>query len=131
MVLGIDIKGMARSAAQIMFDQGQIGTEIGVVTDDAFTEDDFAYGGMTKCSVHDKPEPEETQDGAKAPIVDAIVRFPRGTEIDEQSRFKWLLRHGVALGIPQIYRVVGTPRISVSAVTARLKLIPGQGNSSN
>ena len=129
MGLKIDISGMSRSAALLMFDQGQIGTDVGADTNDSWTVSDWHYGGMTKCNVNDDPDPEETQDGAEAPIVDAIVCLPRGTEIDSQSRFKWLLRSGVALGDPQEYKVIGLPKIGVSSVIAKLKLITG--NSSN
>ncbi len=116
---------LAETAEQTMFDRGQVGRNLATGQDGPNEPtSNWAYGGETICAVDDDPK-SETEDGAEAAIVDAIVRLPRDTEIDVDDRFKWTKTHGIALGVPQEYRVISQPRRGPSALTAELKLITG------
>ena len=122
-------KRLGTSMESIMFDRGQVLRNTTTGHDGPWRNAlDERDGGEIKCSVDDSPD-TETGDGAEAPVVDALLRVPLGTDINALDRFRWTKSHGTALGTPQEYTVISKPRMGASGLTVKLKIFTG--NSEN
>lgn len=85
----------------------------------------WSYGAELSCGF-DASQSDETVDGAEATITDAVIRVPVGTSVNADDRIKITVRNFATLGTPEIYAVVGAPRLGMTALLCNVKRVTGE-----
>lgn len=62
----------------------------------------------------------EVLENSETELIDARIRLPIGTSLDHRDKIKVTHRFGTALATPLIFRIVGEPVVSHSALQADL-----------
>jgi len=68
-------------------------------------------------------DPAEVQATGQVPIIDAKLRLPLDTELDERDRIKITHRFGVELATPQMFEIDGPPEWGPSGLVLSLKAV--------
>lgn len=82
----------------------------------------WVYGAALACGL-EMVRPRETQESGDVPLVDAKLRLPVATSIDERDRIRIERRYGEALDPEKVYEVVGPPRRGPSGLVVSLRLL--------
>jgi len=82
----------------------------------------WTYGGEQICGLQ-HVRPRETQASGDVPLIDARLRLPIGTAIDERDRIRIERRYGEALPAAQVFEIVGPVQRGPSGLVLGLRLI--------
>lgn len=101
--------------------------QVGVYT--APTSDDYAlpvavytYGSAIVCGV-EHVNPQEEHASGEVPVIDARLRLPIGTSIDERNRIKITRRYGSELSTPQVFEIEGPVKRGPSGLVLDLRVV--------
>lgn len=100
-----------------------------VLTYDTDADDADAYGlpnrsHMVEVSIEcglKLVSPREAQARGEVPVINAIMRLPIGTEIDERNRIMVTHRYGVELDTPMMFEIEGPVRRGPSGIRLNLR----------
>jgi hypothetical protein len=82
----------------------------------------YTYGSALSCGFQ-HVRPREVQGSGEVPVIDARVRLPIATTIDERDRVKITHRYGEALATAQVFDIVGPMERGPSGLQINLKLV--------
>ncbi len=118
MISAADIANMKECAEASMLDIGVPGSK-GAGSGKNPTSGDWAYDddNPVSCGVNANMS-DEVFDGSQQTITDAVIRIPVGTAVSSKNRWKVTHRLGTELSTPEIYAILGAPKLNV----AELKL---------
>jgi hypothetical protein len=92
--------------------------------DDAYNLPDvtYVYGDEVICGL-ELMRPAEEQASGEVPVIDAILRLPIDTEIDERDRVRMEQRYNEALTVPQVFEIEGPVKRGPSGLRLDLRLV--------
>lgn len=82
----------------------------------------WTYGEEQVCGL-EHARPRETQASGDVPLIDARLRLPIDTTIDERDRIRIEQRYGEALSGAQVFEIVGPVKRGPSGLVLGLRLI--------
>ena len=82
----------------------------------------YVYGDEVVCGL-DLISPTEQQASGEVPIIDAKLRLPIGTTIDERDRIRIEQRYNEALTTPQVFEIEGPVDRGPSGLVLDLRLV--------
>jgi hypothetical protein len=93
-------------------------------SDDAYglPSSEYVYGDEVVCGL-ELVSPDEAQDAGEVPMIDARLRLPIGTEIDERDRIRVEQRYGEALDDAQVFEIEGPVQRGPSGLVLALRLV--------
>jgi hypothetical protein len=93
-------------------------------TDDGYNLPDvtYVYGPEVVCGL-DLLRPNEQHASGEVPVIDAILRLPLGTAIDERDRIRIEQRYNEALTVPQVFEIEGPVDRGPSGIRLDLRLV--------
>lgn len=98
--------------------------KIGILTEDVtgtYKEKSYLYGSEIMCGYKEYRE-DESEDGAQAPVIDAIIRLPWSTTVTNQNRIRMTKRYGTAITNVD-YSVVGPVIKGLEGVEVKVALV--------
>lgn len=82
----------------------------------------YTAGGDVECGL-EHVQPKEAQDTGEVPMIDARLRLPIDTEIDERDRIQVTHRFGEELDSPQVFEIAGPVKRGPSGLVLLLKVV--------
>lgn len=82
----------------------------------------WTYGEEQICGL-EHVRPRETLASGDVPLIDARLRLPIDTEIDERDRIRIEQRYGEALSKTQVFEIVGPVQCGPSGLVLLLRLV--------
>ena len=119
-----ELSGMREAAAASFLDACQLGAPSGGDWGNDPGARAYGWGAEMACGFQPSPG-GEAGDGSQAPLADALLRLPLGTQVTGLDRVRITQRHGEALAEPDEYTIEGKPDQGVSALVLRLKIVAG------
>lgn len=123
MSVTVDVVKIQAAARGLMRDKCKIGVPTLADANDP-TVMTWAYGAEMLCGFDPKPS-RETVDGAEATITEATIRVVPGVAVNPKDRIQITMRNFVALATPEIYAVVGAPRVGIAATQCGVLKVTG------
>jgi hypothetical protein len=71
-------------------------------------------------------DPAEVQATGEVPIIDAKLRLPLDTELDERDRIKITHRFRAELVIPRVFEIIGPAERGPSGLTFSLRIVDNE-----
>jgi len=90
--------------------------------DTSSPEDLWTYGEEQICGL-EHVRPRETQGSGDVPVIDARLRLPVDTSIDERDRIRIEQRYGEARDTAQVFEIEGPVRRGPSGLVLGLRLV--------
>lgn len=119
-----ELTRMRADAEATMFDVCEIGTFQATDTDGPEpNQGDWTFGETVPCGFGVNTTRESA--GNQIPTASGEIRLPFGTTLSGADILKLLSRHGEWLETPELYRIVGEPRVGTVAVVVKVELILG------
>jgi hypothetical protein len=93
-------------------------------TDDAYNLPSvtYVYGAEITCGL-ELVNPAEEHASGEVPVIDARLRLPIGTTIDERDRIRIEQRYNESLTDPQIFEIEGPVKRGPSGLVLDLRLV--------
>jgi hypothetical protein len=82
----------------------------------------YVYGDEVICGL-DLLRPNEQHASGEVPVIDAVLRLPIGTEIDERDRIRIEQRYNEALDVAQVFEIEGPVDRGPSGIRLDLRLV--------
>ena len=83
---------------------------------------EWIYGAEVACGL-EHVNPREVQASGEVPVIDARLRLPIATAIDERDRIRIEKRFGESLTDPQIFEIEGPVKQGPSGLVLGLRLV--------
>jgi len=117
-----DLSYMREVQDYYMQDQGQVGTWSETRGANGESLDDWTYGAAVDCGFHYTGGKEVEREDGVILKVDAELRLPIATTINEKDKFKLTYRYGEDT-TDEIYQVIARPRRGPSGLVVLLKAV--------
>ena len=82
----------------------------------------YAYGTAIACGVQ-HIGPKEEQASGEVPVINAKLRLPIDTVLDERDRIKVTHRFGAAPSTAQVFEIEGPPRRGPSGLVVDVRVV--------
>jgi len=86
---------------------------------------EYVYGELTECGV-EHVQVDEVQGTGAVPAIDARIRLPIATTIDERDRVMVTHRYGVEITDPAIYEIEGPVKCGPSGLVLECREVGGE-----
>lgn len=113
---------MRSTQDRAMQDVCRVGTYQSV--DDAYNLPDptYVYGDEVTCGL-ELVQPTEEMASGEVPVINAHLRLPLATVIDERNRIRVEQRYNEALTTPQVFEIEGPVKRGPSGLMLELRLV--------
>lgn len=86
----------------------------------------YTYGDEVVCGLELAPyrgEAREEQASGEVPVIDAVLRLPLATVIDERDRIRIEQRYNEEITTPQVFEIEGPVKRGPSGLRLELRLV--------